>query len=82
LATVVNAVTSPYADSGKHYLLVNNLDLSDYGSGFNDGKGWIPIGISIATSFRGVFDGNNKKITYVTQDCLVVLKMERLKILE
>ena len=65
LATVINAGTSPYSDADKHYKLINDLDLSDYGSDFNDGKGWITIGTAapINNPFSGVFDGDNKKIT-------------------
>ncbi|MCL2805431.1 MAG: InlB B-repeat-containing protein [Treponema sp.] len=57
-----------------HYLLMNDIDLSDYGEGsdFNDGKGWIPIGNTvfdnaqwrfIINPFKGAFDGGNNKIT-------------------
>ena len=63
LATYVNDSILPYADSGKHYLLVNDLDLSAYGASFNNGKGWIPIGITYTIPFKGVFDGNSKKVT-------------------
>lgn len=52
-----------------YYILMNDLDLSDYLSneGYNEGKGWTPIGsytdtldTNIATqySFKGTFDGN------------------------
>jgi len=63
LATYINAGTAPYSDAGKHYLLENDLDLSAYGSGWNGGEGWIPIGEYYSNEFKGFFDGNNKKIT-------------------
>ncbi len=59
-----------------YYLLMNDIDLSNYlvkgGQGYNDGKGWTPIGLytdtldaTIATkySFKGTFDGNGHVIT-------------------
>ena len=39
---------------GVYYKLTNDLDLSGYAAG----EGWLPIGV-----FRGIFDGNNHKIT-------------------
>ena len=41
LATYVNDATAPYANAGVHYKLGANIDLADYGEGFNDGEGWI-----------------------------------------
>ncbi|MDR2889717.1 MAG: hypothetical protein LBV33_07760, partial [Lachnospiraceae bacterium] len=41
LAEVVNAGDENYFD--KHYILGADIDLSDYGRDWNDGKGWIPI---------------------------------------
>ena len=58
LAVYVNAGTAPYASAGKHYLMTNDIDLSDYQSG----AGWVPIGY-YSNKFQGVFDGNNHKIT-------------------
>jgi len=52
-----------------HYLLMNDIDLSEYGEGkaFNNGNGWIPIGNSIYQSyqypFKGTFDGGNNVIS-------------------
>jgi hypothetical protein len=62
LATVVNESNTAYND--KHYKLINDIDLSNYQSG----EGWTPIGIFSddyynTKSFKGSFDGNNKKIT-------------------
>jgi len=48
---------------GKTVVLVNDIDLSVYGRGYNGGRGWIPIGRGQLISFFGVFDGNKKKIT-------------------
>ena len=60
LAELMNAGNTAY--NNKCYKLVNDLDLSDYGANFNGGEGWIPIGYD-GWWFKGVFDGNNKKIT-------------------
>jgi hypothetical protein len=60
LAEYVNEGNTDYR--GKNYKLTADLDLSAYGSGWNGGKGWIPIGIN-TSPFEGNFDGNNHKIT-------------------
>jgi len=65
LATYVNEGTTPYANANVHYKLNNNIDLSDY----QTDKGWTPIGrypYPNDYSFKGVFDGNGKKITKLT----------------
>ena len=53
-------------DLDAHYILVNNIDLKDYlsegGAGYNDGKGWLPIG-TLEWPFRGSFDGNGHVIS-------------------
>ncbi len=43
------------------YILANDLDLSNYDS-------WTPIGANGIAKFSGVFDGNNKTISYLTID--------------
>ena len=58
----MNAGISPYADAGRYYKLVNNLDLSDYGAGYDGGKGWIPIGTD-TKPFNGVLNGGDHQIT-------------------
>ncbi|MFT4105186.1 MAG: S-layer homology domain-containing protein [Lacrimispora sp.] len=58
LSELVNAGTTPYADSGKHYRLMRDIDLSDYATG----EGWVPIGNSSAR-FNGSFDGGSHKVT-------------------
>ena len=45
----------------KHFILVNDIDLSDYGESYDDGKGWLPIG-SISSSFTGNLDGDGYTI--------------------
>jgi len=66
LANLVNGkdgrTATDFAD--KTIVLTNDIDLSDFGDGttFNDGKGWIPIGIRYQP-FRGLFEGNHKTIT-------------------
>ena len=61
LALLVNTNNNDY--NNKFYLLGNDIDLSDYGSEFNNGAGWTPIGLLENTLFSGVFDGNNKKVS-------------------
>ena len=76
LARRVNAHDIHYSQA--YYRLEADIDLSDFGSEFNDGAGWIPIGIrraqpvelfpgqglvTIISPFTGVFDGNNHTIT-------------------
>jgi len=69
LAELVNARNENYND--KYYKLTASIDLSDYGTGFNDGKGWIPIGRGAGYgtgfpaqyfAFRGNFNGNGYKV--------------------
>ena len=64
LATYVNANDAVYNAAGVYYKLVADIGLYDYGENFNDGQGWIPIGINTPTTarFRGIFDGNGKVI--------------------
>lgn len=60
LATLVNENNGSYND--KYYKLTADLDLSGYGAAFNSAKGWIPIGNSTATPFKGNFDGDGHVI--------------------
>jgi|GEM_PF-2410067 len=66
LATMVNTNIGAY---NNYYKLTADISLSDYGSEFNDGKGWIPIGYwtavvpTVYRPFRGHFDGNNHKVS-------------------
>jgi hypothetical protein len=46
-----------YNLNGK-YILVNDIALDENGAGFEDENGWLPI-----DSFKGIFNGNNHKIT-------------------
>ena len=65
LATYVNDGTTPYANANVHYKLNNNIDLSNY----QTGEGWTPIGwyrYPDDYPFKGVFDGNGKKIIGLT----------------
>ena len=48
----------------RHFVLVADIDLSDYGTGYDDGKGWEPIGHQeYGSFFRGNFDGAGHTIT-------------------
>lgn len=59
-----------------YYILMNDIDLSSYlkegGKGYDDGKGWVPIGqyndvtdpnIAVQKAFKGTFDGNGHVIS-------------------
>ena len=48
--------------TGVYFMLMNNIDLTDWIAGNNPGQGWEPIGVP-SSPFKGVFDGNGKKIT-------------------
>ena len=48
--------------SGVYFKLMSNIDLTQWLTNNNPGQGWEPIGTSSAP-FKGVFDGNNKKLT-------------------
>ena len=67
LATYVNAGDTAY--NNKQYKLANNINLSAYGAGFNNGKGWTPIGqydvIYMVNNrpFKGIFNGDSNTIT-------------------
>ncbi|WP_283606452.1 GLUG motif-containing protein [Faecalispora anaeroviscerum] len=64
LAELVNAGDTNY--NAKYYKLTADIDLSVYNAsntGFNGGKGWIPIGTNYNHAFVGSFDGNEKTIT-------------------
>ena len=51
---------SEYMDS--YFVLVDNIDLSAYGDGYDGGAGWEPIGTQV-NPFTGSFDGNGHTIT-------------------
>ena len=59
LSELLNASGS-HNYSSKYYKLTADISLSAYGTAFNGGKGWIPIGVLI---FEGHFDGNNHKVS-------------------
>ncbi|MDR0330215.1 MAG: hypothetical protein LBH93_00705, partial [Chitinispirillales bacterium] len=58
LAALVNRSSSPVSFAGKTVKLAASIDLS----GYKSGNGWTPIGAE-ASAFKGVFDGNGKKIS-------------------
>lgn len=67
LAQLVNNGNDNF--SGKTIRLSADIDISPYGEGWNDGKGWTPIGtrddadIAKSKPFKGVFDGDSHTIT-------------------
>ncbi|OEF96860.1 FecR domain-containing protein [Desulfuribacillus alkaliarsenatis] len=46
----------------KHYRLVDDIDLIDFGEEYDDGRGWVPIGDSVE-QFTGTLDGNTFTIS-------------------
>ncbi len=54
--------------AGKCFKLINDIDLTSYltstGAGYDAGSFWLPIGDNV-NQFRGTFDGNNHKITFL-----------------
>ncbi|MBU7005631.1 S-layer homology domain-containing protein [Phosphitispora fastidiosa] len=58
------------AHSNKHFILLNDIDLAGYlgedGPEYNEGKGWIPIGPTWGSEFKGELDGNGKTISNLT----------------
>jgi len=71
-AQYINAGITPYNLSNKHFKLIADIDLSNYGAFYNDGKGWTPVGI-YGSPFKGIFDGNGHKITglYINDNSLI-----------
>ena len=63
LAGLAQLVNSGKTFAGKTVILDNDIDLSVYGQGWNDGKGWTSIGFDTNNSFRGVFNGGGYTIT-------------------
>jgi uncharacterized repeat protein (TIGR02543 family) len=72
LNNVRNYQGETYTD--KHFLLMNDIDLTSYvssgGAGYNDGQGWQPIGYSTSANlldytncFFGSFDGGEHTIS-------------------
>ncbi|MCL2797664.1 MAG: hypothetical protein FWD58_06395 [Firmicutes bacterium] len=64
LAQLASEVNGGFDTSGKTYVLGNDIDLDV--APYNTGKGWTSIGFGTFEGspfpFRGVFDGNGKKI--------------------
>ncbi len=62
LKWVADQVSGGNNFSNRYFRMEQEIDLSEYGRGYNSGKGWIPIGNN-TTAFYGNFDGNGKVIT-------------------
>lgn len=58
----LNQVRNFLNQSGVVFKLMNNIDLAEWITNNNPGQGWEPIGTS-STPFKGVLDGNGKKLT-------------------
>jgi len=66
LLALANEVNGGDNKSGKTYKLIADIDLSIYGTGWNGGKGWTPIGVvtpPLYPAFEGQFDGNGHTIS-------------------
>jgi hypothetical protein len=61
LATLINGENTDDYNT-KHYKLISDIDLFDYGINYNGSKGWIPIGTQ-GRPFKGTFNGKGKSIT-------------------
>ena len=61
LAQLVN--NNAISFSGKTITLGRSIDISVYGSSYNSGNGWIPIGNSTGRMFSGTFNGNGYTIS-------------------
>ncbi|MCL2487809.1 MAG: Ig-like domain-containing protein, partial [Oscillospiraceae bacterium] len=74
LAGLAQLVNARISFTGKTVTLGADIDLSDYGEGYNDGKGWVPIGTYSTQygniNFTGTFDGGGHIITglYIDTD--------------
>ena len=59
-----------YMGSGIYFKQTANIDLTAYlasgGAGYNEGKGWVPIGSSESSPFKGNYDGSGYTITGLT----------------
>ena len=56
---------------GKTITLEADIDLSAYGKEYNDGEGWVPIGVTAPDAvFSGIFDGGGYTVTnlYIDSD--------------
>jgi hypothetical protein len=61
LAELAEKVNNGSSYRDVHFMLVNNLDMTEFlspeGAGYNDGAGWLMIGSHWETPFSGIFDG-------------------------
>jgi len=67
ISTLANLLWLTENSSGwdKNYTLTNSINAA-FTAGWNDGKGWSPIGTNTNNSFTGRFDGNNHTISNLT----------------
>ncbi len=63
MAHLVNTGTAPYAEAGRYFKLVADLNLAVCAEGYNGGLGWNPIGSSAGKEFLGYFNGGGHSIT-------------------
>lgn len=61
LAKLASLVNSGQSFEGETFVLGDDIDLSNYGRNVNNGEGWIPIGNSPTTPFKGVFRGGHSR---------------------
>ncbi|SBW00541.1 exported hypothetical protein [uncultured Eubacteriales bacterium] len=69
--SMLDKVRNHMGGYNQNFILMNDIDMTDYlsdtGDGYNNGNGFIPIGRTSGqtgvSGFIGTFDGNGKKIT-------------------
>jgi len=61
LARLAELVNRGDTIARSYFKLTADIDLSAYGTRFNNGKGWIPIGTA-TNAFSGHFNGNNHTV--------------------
>ena len=64
-ADQLNQVRNYLNQEGVVFKLMENIDLTSWIASNNPGQGWEPIGVE-SSPFKGVFDGNGKKLTGFT----------------
>ncbi|MFV0467560.1 MAG: GLUG motif-containing protein, partial [Dysgonomonas sp.] len=67
LVELADSVNTGITYNGKYFILTSDVDLSAYGTNYDNGKGWKPIGYYNSSNEKGIFqgnlDGNGHRIT-------------------
>ena len=59
----LNQLRNYLNQSGVYFKLLDDIDLTDFLENENPLQGWQPVGNSSSAAFKGILDGNGKKIT-------------------